>query len=344
MIVQKTELNFVISSFGYGGQENVLIRLAQHYSTNYEVRIYCNDLTFKNRFCENDHIKIISYKNTFQLYLFLKNKSVMFFGFGHKIFTVILLKVFARNDNTKVFLRLSNNKYERKPNGILSFLSLFISNLTITIYDQIIVQNLDMKTLLIKDYELNENKVIVIPNPIPKNYFSKIPHQISNHLIFVGNLNDTKGLRDFLRLIIKFGKSVSSTIIGDGPLRAYLIDEISKLPDIKIDYIPFTNNIQNYLSKSTLFISPSYSEGSPNVIIEACAVGIPSVAYDCVTGPREIIIDKVNGFIVELGNEMHLFEATKKALYLQWNSTIIKRSVYHHRIDKIAEQYKSIMI
>lgn len=343
MTIQKSTINFVISSLGYGGQEKVLLNLANHYSVNQEVHIFTNDFRYASRLIGNNNIKIINYKNSIQLYKFLKNKSVMFFGFGHKIFTVILLKAINYNRKNKIYLRFSENKYERKSIGGLSLFNLILSDLTLTLYDHLVVQNSGMKSLLISDYAIDKQKIKVIPNPVQDNYFSKIPLGVCNHLLFIGRLIEKKGILDFLRLIIKLGDSVTSTIIGDGPLRSFLEEEICKLKKGRVEYLPATNRIDYYLSKSTILILPSYSEGSPNVIIEACAVGIPSIAYDCLTGPREIIINNINGFIIELGNEEQLCEMTKKALKLKWNVREIKDSVSHHNIDIVAKQYESII-
>ena len=60
------------------------------------------------------------------------------------------------------------------------------------------------------------------------------------------------------------------------------------------------NNTEDYYLKSSIFAFTSSSEGFPNVIGEAMSAGLPIVAFDCVAGPSEMIINGHNGFLIPL--------------------------------------------
>jgi glycosyltransferase involved in cell wall biosynthesis len=60
------------------------------------------------------------------------------------------------------------------------------------------------------------------------------------------------------------------------------------------------------LAKASLFVMTSRREGFPMVLLEAMSVGLPVVAYDCPTGPRDIVTDGVDGYVVPDGDSEQL--------------------------------------
>lgn len=90
----------------------------------------------------------------------------------------------------------------------------------------------------------------------------------------------------------------------------------------------------------------SRSEGLPMVLIEAMALGVPCVAYDCPSGPRAIIENNVNGFVVEDGNETMFVE---KLLLLIENENLriemgnnASKSSARYNLDVIMLQWKTL--
>ncbi len=59
-------------------------------------------------------------------------------------------------------------------------------------------------------------------------------------------------------------------------------------------------NVEDYYNQSRIFAFTSSSEGFPNVVGEAQAAGLPVVAFDCMSGPSEMIRDGENGFLIPL--------------------------------------------
>lgn len=66
-----------------------------------------------------------------------------------------------------------------------------------------------------------------------------------------------------------------------------------------------------YYASSDCFVFPSYREGFPNTVLEAGAMGLPSIVTD-INGSREIIVDGKNGMIIPSKDEQALYEAMKK--------------------------------
>ena len=63
------------------------------------------------------------------------------------------------------------------------------------------------------------------------------------------------------------------------------------------------------LTRASLFTMTSRKEGFPMVLLEAMSVGLPVVAYDCPTGPRDIVSDGVDGYVVPDGRTRLMAEA-----------------------------------
>ena len=102
-------------------------------------------------------------------------------------------------------------------------------------------------------------------------------------------------------------------IVGNGPLH----DELQKQIDSQglhesVRLLPPTSDIQPLYLSSSIFVLSSRYEGLPMVLLEAQAYGLPIVSFACQCGPRDIIHDGEDGFLIEERNEelfaLHLYE------------------------------------
>ena len=62
------------------------------------------------------------------------------------------------------------------------------------------------------------------------------------------------------------------------------------------------NNIRDIFLQSSIYLMTSRNEGLPMVLIEAQTCGLPIVSFDCPEGPKEIINDSKNGYLIQPGN------------------------------------------
>ncbi|KAA8996987.1 glycosyltransferase family 4 protein [Affinibrenneria salicis] len=100
-------------------------------------------------------------------------------------------------------------------------------------------------------------------------------------------------------------------IVGDGPDRAALQRQIDQagLSD-RIMLLPATPNIADHYRRASLLLLTSRYEGLPMVLIEAMSFGLPLVAFDCQTGPAELIEHDGNGYLVTEGDIAAFSERT----------------------------------
>lgn len=99
------------------------------------------------------------------------------------------------------------------------------------------------------------------------------------------------------------------TIVGSGPLG----DELSRLAkelgvNASVEWHAPTPDIERLYRESALFVLSSRYEGMPLALLEAQALGVPAVAFDCPTGPREIVSDET-GIVVTAGDTAALGSA-----------------------------------
>ena len=103
-------------------------------------------------------------------------------------------------------------------------------------------------------------------------------------------------------------------IVGSGEEKEKLINEI-KLYKLEkaVKIVGHTKNIESIYRNASIFAFTSRMEGFGMVLLEAMSFGIPCISYDCPSGPRDIIIDGKNGFLVRNNNSA---EFTKKLEYM----------------------------
>ena len=130
--------------------------------------------------------------------------------------------------------------------------------------------------------------------------------------IFVGRLVSDKGINE---LILAFNEinnvNVKLILVGSyeknlDPLNADTFKTINK--NTQIITTGFQTDVRKYFAISNALVFPSYREGFPNVVLQAAAMGIPSIVTD-INGCNEIIINNFNGIIIEKKNISDLKEA-----------------------------------
>lgn len=239
---------------------------------------------------------------------------------------VTLFSRFIRRIKINIIIseRTSTVSYE-------DFLSNFIRGVVIRFLypfaDTIIAPSYGIKRKLVNNSGISKEKVIVIHNPVDIRTIRVKAEEGLEHtwyqggkntLIAVGRLRREKGFAYLLRtvsLLSSEGIDCKLVILGEGKERKNLQDLVNKLRiEDKVFLAGFQSNPYKYLSRSTIFVLSSLYEGFPNVLLEAMALGVPSIATRCQTGPEEIVTDGIDGLLVPPADEKALADAVRRLL------------------------------
>lgn len=140
-----------------------------------------------------------------------------------------------------------------------------------------------------------------IQNPSPFEVAKHCRNINLKKYLVVGHLIPRKGCFRMLEIWKKYKQNGGEGILtfaGDGELLPLLIEFIknNKLRDVF--FLGAIKDISSVYMEHDVLLCSSFSEGLPMTFIEAQSFGIPVISYDIKTGPAEIILNGVNGYVI----------------------------------------------
>ncbi len=155
--------------------------------------------------------------------------------------------------------------------------------------------------------------------------------------------------KDFPTLIRAFAqvralKDCRLMILGEGAARPRLEALVSECALNKVVAMPgFQANPYAFLSRAALFVLSSAWEGSPNVLTEAMALGIPVVATDCPSGPAEILDGGRYGPLVAVGDAAGLAQAMLAMLAKPTPAAMVQGAVAQYTQSRSVGRYLDVL-
>lgn len=209
----------------------------------------------------------------------------------------------------------------------------FVEKITYRCATHVYPNSKGLKDIIIQNKYCNSNKLKVIANGssngIDTNYFNpeifttQQTTSLKNDLgimpndfvfIFVGRLVKDKGINElvkaFQKLYIK-NNAIKLLLVGDyethlDPLLSETLEAITT--NKAIITTGFQYDVRSYFAVANALVFPTYREGFPNVVMQAGAMGLPSIVTN-INGCNEIIIESENGKIIPVKNEIAIFDA-----------------------------------
>lgn len=340
----------ILGTFNSGGMERVLANKANYLAAlGYEISIITTDQQGRGSYFELDN-RIrqydlnINYLDNTGKGLLIKLLSYPRKQKLHKIKLEELLKelkadivismfdndssfMYKLNDGSKKILEIHFSRFKRIQYGRKGILGIVdkwrnINDLRLAKqYDRFVVLTEEDKS-----YWGNLPNIEVIPNAnsfIPSNRASLD----CNRVIAVGRYDYQKGFDELIKIWKKIYDKNSDwrlDIFGDGPLKDKLENLIKdlELSDIVRLHPPVKNIEKEYLESSILAMTSRY-EGLPMALLEAQVCGLPMVAYACKCGPKDIIQDGINGYLIPEGDQQLMSERLLKLM----NETKLRKNM-----------------
>lgn len=200
-------------------------------------------------------------------------------------------------------------------------------------------------------------RIQVIPNPVITPRLPALASEPVTHPWFadnripvvlgIGRLTRQKDFPTLLKAFatIRAKRQCRLLIIGEGRDRLALealAAELGLRDDVNLS--GFVENPYAYISRSALFVLSSLWEGSPNVLTEALALGVPVVSTDCPSGPREILAGGRYGPLVPVGDTDALAKAMLETLANPPDKALLKNAVSNYTVEMSSRRYLEVLL
>ena len=219
-------------------------------------------------------------------------------------------------------------------------------------FDTIIAQSNFMKEDILKSYGLKDQHVTVVNNPLDKNAILKKLEEKNNkkllaegkiNIVATGMLRKQKGFEQLLDVMPLLDKRYHLSIVGEGVERKVLEEKIEYLNITEqVTLLGLQKNPYIYMEEADLVVLSSLYEGFPNVILEANACGKFVVAFACPGVSEEIIVEGLNGVLVEDKNIDIFAQAIEKYANVDHDKEKIIKTVECYAVESVVESYKKI--
>lgn len=203
--------------------------------------------------------------------------------------------------------------------------------------------------------EYGYENVQVIHNPQDIDRMQSLSEEFKpdekRYILAVGRM-DKDRVKQFDKLIELFARTnlkhrqYQLVLLGDGEDRPNL-EKIARNLDAAVVFKGFVDNPYPYYANADFTVLCSKYEGFPNVLCESLACGTPVIAFDCPTGPSEIIKNGVNGLLVPNNSGRYLSEAIMRMVneygLREKCAAQAKNSVSRYNPEIIAKKWRNLL-
>ncbi len=270
-------------------------------------------------------------------------------SFYRKSIFIILSKIFGK----KTIIHIHGAEFNIFYHAESGFLKQKFIREILLLADFIVVLSEQWKKDLEKIIHDHKNIRVVNNGVILPAYIEKHGKKFIK-ILFMGRLGRRKGVYDLIETVKKIVKKIPNVrfvIAGDGDV--YKVNMLVQEKGLS-EYIVipgWISNKENYYREADIYALPSYNEGLPMSILEACSYGLPVVSTP-VGGIPEVIEDGINGFLVQSGDVkvleerlLRLIESSelRKKMGMAGYEKVRDRFNIDHIADQISKLYEELL-
>lgn len=363
--MENKKITFLISSLAGGGAEGVCVNVAnglaeQGWHVDLVV-LHLNNAAYQDRVSDKVNLVVLGVNHAryagLSLLKYMRNEkpqTVLVFNYELAVIMVVLRSLFrfkariiARNINT-----LSHKRQQAQGFWQIYVVKPLINGFYCKV-DHVINQCHAMREDLIAIYPKLADKLSVIYNPVAKHIedyanshdLSQVEKQ--DYFLCAGRLEKQKAFHyaiegfagvssDFPNLRLK--------IIGQGSLEQALKQcAIDFGVADRVDFEGFQKDMIPYYMHAKATVLTSLYEGFPNILVESITLGTPVIAFDCPSGPSEIIQDGVNGYLVKHKDIEDFKSNLVKLINSSFHPLDVSASASKNCVFEVIKTYKTII-
>lgn len=364
-MADKAHVAFFLPVLGGGGAERVMVRLANGLSSKVRMSFVLGSTSGQYMSEVGPHVNVVDLKTPRALlaitsvarYIKDEHPDAIMSTLDYANVSLLIASRLVRRRSTRIVVRQANaieQFYRALPKLRKMF---FLMKSFYPKADGVVAVSREVGNELVNLIRVRSERVALIPNPVDPQALAEKARASLEHpwrnsssepmIIGLGNLRKEKDFTTLVRAFHAVRKQVPCRLmlLGDGPQRTEIEQVVRELGLGESVWMPgFVANPYPYVASASALVLSSESEGMPNSLLEAMALGTNVVSTDCGSGPREVLEDGKYGRLTQVGNPEDMAEAIVAAIRSPLDPETLRRGVDRYAPEKVLGQYLEFLL